>query len=146
MKTSKKTQNPALEAAVATGKSVNTKTKKTVKPETKKASTEKEVATKITAESVASNREVKYIYPEGVRKDREASKKFRAGVRRKVASFESALEKLKGSKLPEDVQLYATKFAEFEAYKTEVYPNYEVKTLEAKAPTVKKRKKVLASA
>ena len=159
MKTTKKA-NPALEAAVATGKSVksgktasnsNIKDAKAEKPLKKKTSTNKEVAETITAAAVAQSRDVKYIYPENIRKDKAASKKFRAGIRRKVASFESSLEKLKSSKLPEDLELYANKFQEFEKYKAEVYTDYTPKAFEApvkktKTTKAKTTKKVAAEA
>ena len=148
MKKTVKTTIPALEAAVETCKTATTKKTSTAKPVRKKVSaeTEKEVATKITAEAVASKREVKYIYPDGVRADRDASKKFRTAVRRKVASFTQSLENLKKSKLPEDVELYTKKFEEFENYKKEVYVGYKpIEEVKSEKPTiVKKRKKVIA--
>lgn len=138
MKTKTKKQPAALEAAVKATKTVATKEK------TKKVS--KEVAAAVTGEKVISKRETNYKFPEDCTslKDKKA---FRGSVRRKNKAFLAKMAKLQASTLPEDQEMLARVYAEYEAFNNEVKIG-EVTPLEPKAekPVTKKKTKAKAKA
>jgi hypothetical protein len=73
-------------------------------------------------EKVTSNREVKYIYPEGI-EDTLQRKKWRQSVRNKLKTLERAYLRIKD----ENSKEYKEAKKEFETYKSEVLkPNVEV--------------------
>lgn len=101
------------------------KLKKKVTPEEKVDKVIKDVAKQQAAslvEKVTSNREVKYIYPEGI-EDTLQRKKWRQSVRNKLKTLERAYLRIKD----ENSKEYKEAKKAFETYKSEVLkPNVEV--------------------
>jgi hypothetical protein len=101
------------------------KLKKKVTPEEKVEKVIKDVAKQQAAslvEKVTSNREVKYIYPEGI-EDTLQRKKWRQSVRNKLKTLERAYLRIKD----ENSKEYKEAKKAFEIYKSEVLkPNVEV--------------------
>lgn len=128
----------ALKAAEEAGKKKGSKKDKTTPAgKTLTDANANNVIAKITVE-----KDLKYIYPEDCEKGGtkeellERRKKFRAGVRRKVASFEKSVGSLMNEKKPDQAKIDAIQ-KEANEYFASVYPNFK-----APEPAKKKAKKI----